>query len=203
MSRTSHSWRIVRSSFPVALGDLTCGNPYSAVRRLPASCHLLREEGLRGEGLRRTDARETKSICPRPRCQSSSQIALSCPACRWSLLKWSVPRPGQSLDERLTLEDEIWLAKMNISFGTSRRNARRVPAPRSATGNWARHRGDPAATGNGDRGFRALPSLPLKVDSYAPGFVMPRREIRRRKRPYYTTTLRYNHARSPSPFRIG
>src|ERR1700735_686534 len=50
--------------------------------------------------------------------------------------------------------------------------------------------GDPAATGNGDRGFRALPSLPLKVDSYAPGFVVPRREIRRRKRPYYTTTLR-------------
>ena len=69
-----------------------------------------------------------------PRCQSSSQTALSCPACRWSLLKWSVPRPGQSLDERLTLEDEIWLAKMNISFGTSRRNARRVPSAEVGNG---------------------------------------------------------------------
>ena len=64
-----------------------------------------------------------------PRCQSSSEIALSCPACRWSLLKWSVPRPGQSLEERLTVEDQIWLAKMNISLvGTSRRKARRVPS---------------------------------------------------------------------------
>ena len=70
-----------------------------------------------------------------PRCQSSSEIALSCPACRWSLLKWSVPRPGQSLEERLTLEDEIWLAKMNISLvGTSRRNARRVPSAEVGNG---------------------------------------------------------------------
>jgi hypothetical protein len=70
-----------------------------------------------------------------PRCQSSSQIALSCPACRWSLLKWSVPRPGQSLEERLTVEDEIWLAKMNISLvGTSRRNERRAPSAEVGNG---------------------------------------------------------------------
>ena len=70
-----------------------------------------------------------------PRCQSSSQIALSCPACRWSLLKWSVPRPGQSLEERLTVEDEIWLAKMNISLvGTSRRNAGRAPSAEVGNG---------------------------------------------------------------------
>ena len=63
------------------------------------------------------------------RWQSSSQIALSCPACRWSLLKWSVPLPGQSLEQRLTIEDEIWLAKMNISLVvTSRPSARRVPS---------------------------------------------------------------------------
>jgi hypothetical protein len=49
-------------------------------------------------------------------CQSSSQIALSCPACRWSLLKWSVPRPGRSLEERLTPEDETWLAEMKIGW---------------------------------------------------------------------------------------
>lgn len=48
-------------------------------------------------------------------CQSSSQIALTCPACRWRLLKWSIPRPGQSLEERLTLADEMWLAEMKIS----------------------------------------------------------------------------------------
>ena len=36
-----------------------------------------------------------------PFCQSSSQIALSCPACRWRLLQWSVPRPGQSFEETL------------------------------------------------------------------------------------------------------
>jgi hypothetical protein len=70
-----------------------------------------------------------------PRCQSSSEIALSCPACRWSLLKWSVPRPGQSLEQRLTVEDEIWLAKMNISLvGTSRRNARSVPSAEVGNG---------------------------------------------------------------------
>jgi hypothetical protein len=67
-----------------------------------------------------------------PRCQSSSQIALSCPACRWSLLKASVPRQGPSLEARLTVEDEVWLAKMNISLvGNSRRSG-------------ARHQGDPA-----------------------------------------------------------
>ena len=49
-------------------------------------------------------------------CQSSSQIALTCPACRWRLLKWSVPRPGQSLEERLTPADEIWLSEMKISW---------------------------------------------------------------------------------------
>jgi len=50
-----------------------------------------------------------------PSCQSSSQIALTCPACRWSLLKWSAPRPGQGFDERLTPSDEKWLAEMKIS----------------------------------------------------------------------------------------
>lgn len=70
-----------------------------------------------------------------PRCQSSSQIALSCPACRWSLFKWSVPRPGQGLEERLTVGDEIWLAKMNISLvGTARRAARRVPSAEVGNG---------------------------------------------------------------------
>jgi hypothetical protein len=70
-----------------------------------------------------------------PRCQSSSQIALSCPACRWSLLKLSVRRPGQSLEERLTVEDEIWLAKMNISLvGTSRRNVRTAPSAEVGNG---------------------------------------------------------------------
>jgi hypothetical protein len=49
-------------------------------------------------------------------CQSSSQIALTCPACRWRLLKWSVPRPGQSLEERLTPADEMWLSEMKISY---------------------------------------------------------------------------------------
>lgn len=55
-----------------------------------------------------------------PFCQSSSQIALSCPACRWSLLKWSFPRPGQSLEERLTTEDEMWLAEMSIAVSEPR-----------------------------------------------------------------------------------
>ena len=55
-----------------------------------------------------------------PFCQSSSQIASSCPACRWSLLKWSVPRPGQSLEERLTAEDEMWLTEMSISISEPR-----------------------------------------------------------------------------------
>jgi hypothetical protein len=50
-----------------------------------------------------------------PFCEGSSQVALSCPACRWKLLKWSAPRWGQTFAERLTADDEQWLALMNVS----------------------------------------------------------------------------------------
>jgi hypothetical protein len=65
-----------------------------------------------------------------PFCESSSQVALVCPACRWRLLKWSTPRAGQTFAERLTADDEQWLALMNVSCSDVGQAANAGPDPR-------------------------------------------------------------------------
>ena len=79
--------------------------------------------------------REIKSLQPCPALPEFVSDSVKLPSLPMEPLKSSVPRPGQSLEERLTLEDEIWLAKMNISLvGTSRRNARRVASAEVGNG---------------------------------------------------------------------
>lgn len=50
-----------------------------------------------------------------PFCQTSSSIAASCPACKWSL-QLSLPAPAATFEKKLTQEDEKFLKELLVSY---------------------------------------------------------------------------------------